>query len=235
VLQRSAYGANLFDPNVQIDSTLLAEKLKNAQPFSDGLIIYRVQLGAFSKQIDTKFFGMVDVVMLPGKDGLFKYLTVDNETFEKAHVLRKDMVATGFEDAFVVAYKDGERVTLESIGIQLDESGDRIDHEAGEGAIHEEDQAHKEKNALEFKIQIIASKEPIYLAPANFKGLENVGEYSENGLYKYTSGSSNDFGYANSVLLNQLRRRGYKDAFVVVFLNGERISLEKAFEIINRE
>ena len=115
-----------FDPFVIIDSTIFAAKLKIAQPRIEDQVIYRVQLGAFSKQIDTKFFGMVDVVMLPGKDGLFKYLTVDNANFEQAHEMRKDMVATGFDDAFVVAYKNGERVTMESIGSNLDEKGNRI-------------------------------------------------------------------------------------------------------------
>ena len=68
-----------------------------------------------------------------------------------------------------------------------------------------------------------------------FKGLENVEEYYEAGLYKYTSGSSKDFSYANDVLLKQIQDAGYKDSFVVVFMSNRRISLEKAFEILNKE
>jgi len=67
--------------------------------------------------------------------------------------------------------------------------------------------------------------------PVNFKGLENVEEYEDDGLFKYTYGGAPSFQYASDVLLNQMRRIGYKDAFVVVFLNGKRITLDKAFEL----
>ena len=55
-----------------------------------------------------------------------------------------------------------------------------------------------------YRIELLVSKEPIYLAPANFKGLENVEEYYENGMFFYTSGYSLDYSYARDVLLNQI-------------------------------
>ena len=73
------------------------------------------------------------------------------------------------------------------------------------------------------------------MVPVNFKGLENVEEYEDNGLFKYAYGRAPSFGYASDVLLNQMRRIGYKDAFVVVFLNGKRITLDKAFELEDQE
>ncbi|MFH1320167.1 MAG: DUF5723 family protein [Bacteroidota bacterium] len=85
-----------------------------------------------------------------------------------------------------------------------------------------------------YKIQILASKQPTYLTPVNFKGVENVEEYYHKGLYKYTAGESTDYGYANTVLVTQMRKKGFKEAFVVAFQDGERISVKKALKMLEK-
>lgn len=211
--------------NVDIDQEKVNELMGSVEELSSEDVFFRVQIGAFSKLIPSDFFKISDVVMIPGKDGLFKYVTGDYKNdFDAAVVHRTEMVAKGFADAFIVVYRGGERVTLADVGI----NPDAPDSTGAEVVVPEE-------QILTFKIQIYASKDPIFLAPINFKGIENVEEYEDGGLFKYTYGGVSDFGYASDVLLNQVRRIGYKDAFVVVFLNGKRISLEKAFEIQDEE
>ena len=56
-------------------------------------------------------------------------------------------------------------------------------------------------------------------------------EYKQDNLFKYTTGEFvNDFKGANA-LKNELRQKGFPNAFVVAFQNGERISLEKAIKL----
>jgi len=83
---------------------------------------------------------------------------------------------------------------------------------------------------ISFRIQIFASKNPVFLAPDNFRGIENVEEYVEGGLYKYVVGLANDYDYARDVLLSQLHRKGYKDAFIVAFNGDKRIPVSKAIK-----
>lgn len=81
-----------------------------------------------------------------------------------------------------------------------------------------------------YKIQISTSSKKVQLAPVNFNGLNNIGMYEDKKIYKYTYGEFSKVEEANSAL-PLVRAKGYKDAFVIAFLNGERISLTKAAEL----
>jgi N-acetylmuramoyl-L-alanine amidase len=81
-----------------------------------------------------------------------------------------------------------------------------------------------------YKIQIMASSNPIDLKPENFNGLEEVKSYEVEGLYKYTIGEVTDYKKAVS-LQRTVRENAYPKAFITAFYNGERIGLSKALEI----
>ena len=83
-----------------------------------------------------------------------------------------------------------------------------------------------------FRIQILASKNPIYLAPVNFAGIENVEEYIEGQDYMYLSGNTNDYDYARDVLLSEFKRKGFEGAYVVAFCNGMQIPISAALSIL---
>ena len=84
-----------------------------------------------------------------------------------------------------------------------------------------------------FSVQIETSQVPLSLNHPKFKGLV-VAEYKQDGFYKYTTGVyTKDFKAANAYK-NELRGNGFQHAFVVAFLNGERINLEKAINLSNK-
>lgn len=84
-----------------------------------------------------------------------------------------------------------------------------------------------------FKVQIETSDVKISLNASKFKGYK-VEEYKQDNLFKYTTGEFvNDFEAANT-FKNELRSKEFKNAFVVAFLNGERINLEKAIKLAKK-
>ncbi|MFT7345247.1 MAG: N-acetylmuramoyl-L-alanine amidase [Lentimonas sp.] len=84
-----------------------------------------------------------------------------------------------------------------------------------------------------FKVQIEASDVHIKLNDPKFKGMK-IWEYSQSGIFKYTTGEfENDFAAANK-LKNEMRNKGFQHAFVVGFVNGERISIEKAIKLAEK-
>lgn len=84
-----------------------------------------------------------------------------------------------------------------------------------------------------FRVQIETSEKPISLTDSKFKG-NTVYEYQQGGLYKYTVGTYvNDFDKANA-MKQELRNQGFEHAFVVGFLNGERIDLQKAINLAKK-
>jgi len=90
-----------------------------------------------------------------------------------------------------------------------------------------------EKDIVYFKVQIETSEKKISLSDPKFKGY-TVSQYQQDGLHKYTVGSyANSFEDANS-MKNKLRENGFQHAFVVAFLNGERINLQKALKLAEK-
>jgi N-acetylmuramoyl-L-alanine amidase len=78
-----------------------------------------------------------------------------------------------------------------------------------------------------FKVQVLSLGKPLASNSPWFKGLKNVWEYEDGGLYKYTVGNKKDLQSA-SALQSELRDKGFSDAFVVAFQNEQRIPVRKA-------
>jgi N-acetylmuramoyl-L-alanine amidase len=86
---------------------------------------------------------------------------------------------------------------------------------------------------LVFRVQIETSTQALAKNSSRFKGME-VFEYQDNTLYKYCTGAfPNDLQGAKNYK-NELIEKGFEHAFVVAFLNGERISIEKAIKLAEK-
>ncbi|MFL5762805.1 MAG: hypothetical protein ACJ77K_02615 [Bacteroidia bacterium] len=83
---------------------------------------------------------------------------------------------------------------------------------------------------LIFKVQIGAFRNPI---PQDlFKGISPItGETTPQGFTRYTAGLFATFATADKVK-EEIRALGYKDAFVVAFLNGKRIPMIDAMKML---
>jgi N-acetylmuramoyl-L-alanine amidase len=89
------------------------------------------------------------------------------------------------------------------------------------------------EQGLVFKVQIETSNKAISTKSSHFKGLE-IFEYQDNTLFKYCAGSfANDLQGAKNYK-NELIQMGFTNAFVVAFLDGERISIEKAIKLAEK-
>jgi len=88
-------------------------------------------------------------------------------------------------------------------------------------------------DGLVFRVQIGAFKNPISLDA--FKGLTPVGgETTPQGFIRYQAGLFDKYNNANAVK-NDLRKLGYKGAFVVAYLNGKRVNLENALDTLKQQ
>ncbi len=89
----------------------------------------------------------------------------------------------------------------------------------------------KKKNEIFFKVQFASSSVKKALNSTNFKGIKDVQEYFNNGMYKYITGNETTYEAATT-LLNKVHNLGFKDAFIIAFLNGKRITPQEAVKLI---
>lgn len=93
----------------------------------------------------------------------------------------------------------------------------------------EEEEETKETSKIKFKIQILASDKVLPQNSRQFKGLNPVSWYKENGLIKYTYAEDEDY---NKIL--KIKRKivdpKFKDAFIIAFKNDTKININKAIK-----
>ncbi|MCB9193698.1 MAG: N-acetylmuramoyl-L-alanine amidase [Flavobacteriales bacterium] len=76
---------------------------------------FKVQIVTASKRLDTaprNFNGLTNVEEHKGA-GLFKYTVGDEPTLDAARTLQQECREKGYDGAFIVAYRNGERIELQ--------------------------------------------------------------------------------------------------------------------------
>ncbi len=87
----------------------------------------------------------------------------------------------------------------------------------------------KLNDGLLYRVQIGAFK--MLIANNSFSGLSPINaEKTGNGYYRYTAGNYSEYNTANNVK-NELRKIGYRDAYVVCYYNGKRVSKSESLSI----
>ena len=95
--------------------------------------------------------------------------------------------------------------------------------------VNEQEQKTK---GLQFRVQILSSNSKIAHASSRFKGEKDIYLYQQGGLFKYCTKSFKQDINAASKYKTEMREKGFNGAFVVAFLNGERIGIEKGIKLV---
>ena len=77
-----------------------------------------------------------------------------------------------------------------------------------------------------FKVQIIAASRQLKKSDPNFKGLTDVECYQENGMWKYTTGASNNYNTTYRKRKDILEQ--FPQAFIIAFKNGVKMDVNQA-------
>jgi len=83
-----------------------------------------------------------------------------------------------------------------------------------------------------FRIQITSISKDISVHDKKFSGLSDVWSYQKDNAFKYTAGRETTLEGAKS-LLDEVRKKGFPDAFIVAFYKGERITIDEAKNILS--
>ena len=91
----------------------------------------------------------------------------------------------------------------------------------------------KASDSLEYRIQVATSPTELPESARIFTVFRQVNSYKHAGLYKYTVGNFTDPEKAKETL-SSIQKKGYYDAFIVIFRNNQRIPQDEANRILKK-
>ncbi|MCB2220566.1 MAG: hypothetical protein KQI35_09240 [Bacteroidetes bacterium] len=208
-------------PNLTLEDQLLAAELESGlydSPWPG--VEFRVQVSASRTESDPD--KIKAKLKLPGElkmnegNGWYRYSTGEFIKYWKAKEYRNILVSRyNVKDAFVVAYRDGERINLSELINSL--------AVASEGELIVENKRPVIDRA--FSVQLLASADgniSTRVIREMFEIEEEVYKEYKNGLYLYTVGNFDSYDDALSIR-DKMINRGVTGAFVVGYKDGIRI------------
>ena len=192
-------------------------------------IVYRVQLGAYSKKLSSAIFNNAgQIIELKSDDGLYKYMSGSHSSVQDALKHRDELLKQGYQGAFVVAYKDGKRIPLSSAtgGMVQPKNENMEEAKTPKSAI--------DKNLVFFSIQVGAFlNEPpadIMQKMSKIPGLDK--KKKSTGVTQYIAGKFHDLKSAQKFKEEIVSKYGIHDAFLVAYFKNEMISMQEASELL---
>jgi epidermal growth factor receptor substrate 15 len=221
-------------------------------------LVYRVQVGAFAKPIPEDLFKeFTPVTGEKLNNGITRYLAGYFGNRNKVADAQRDIRALGYADAFIVAYCDGERITLaearrlEDLGLCIPKNQDSLLMEIAENTLAQlpaDSQARLQPQikpsdynkapgaaiaeaAEEHKGLYFTVQVGVYNRPVPASQVKNIDplvtKRLENGQIRYSSGMFHSVEEARPKRAEAIER-GITDAFITAYFNGERITIDEA-------
>lgn len=201
----------------------LSVYLNQSISFADKLQKEFTKIGRYNRGVKQAGFLVLYKTTMPSVLIETGFLTNPTEEKFLADTAGQTKMANSMFTAF-----ENYKVELEGVDVKTNSSGTN-----GNAVVSNTTEENLTKDQVIFRVQVETSESKIPATSSKFKGLK-IFEYKQDNLYKYTAGSfENDFKSANEYK-NELRGQGFQHAFVVAFLNGERINLEKAIKLAEK-
>ncbi len=194
-------------------------------------VVYRVQVGAYKKKLSKQLFsGLPDVVTVTAENGVTKYMTGTFTDINEAAKHRADVLVMGYNGAFIVAFKDGQRVNLNETGVKyvVPKSEEEENKERSDNV-----QSAINKDLVSFKIQVGIFKNDvpsdIMEKFSRIKGIE--AEKTPEGLSRYTVGPFKTYKEAAAKKAELIKQYNIQGAFIVAYFKERIIDVQEAIEI----
>ena len=192
---------------------------------------YRVQIGAFRKELSTSVFSDArEVVYTEGDDDLFRYYSGSSNEKSKAAEHRIALLEMGYEGSFIVAFRDGKRIKLSEANFDVVDTSKDVIVESVEptGSVVRRELVRFRVQVGEYTGNVPTEVLDIYLAIGDVTFKRDP----ESGLIRSFLGWFETYDEAEEFQA-ELEREGLNDTFVIGDFNGKIISAQETLELLN--
>ncbi|NTW31377.1 MAG: hypothetical protein HGB12_01885 [Bacteroidetes bacterium] len=223
----------------------------NLVPVDPGLpstIVFKVQIAAMREHVSpAQFAGISPITAENSNLGFIRYLAGLFAKYDDANTSKNQLRALGYNGAFVVAYLNGKRISiLQALAaLKTDNSlatsysdlnntnyfSKKSNIETATNTANATSGISNVPSVTNIKGLIFSVQVGAYTKPVTAEQLYNAPSLYEevlpNGTHRYLSGTYTSLQEAIDAK-NDIRNKGSKDAFVVAYSNGKKITIAEA-------
>lgn len=218
------------------------------------VVLFRVQIGAHANPLSKNIYeNVANLQVIPFEDGLTRYFSGAFSTYNEAAQRRDEMISNGFEGAFIVAFKNGKRISLSALkslgqiinksqkiptksAMQNNSEKKTTATNSASAAKQNKNKPLSEKNptpgqSVRFRVQIGAYKGEVPKDVAEkFSKLGKPDKITTDlGVTIYLSGEFSDFNAAQQHREKIIQQ--FPNAFVVGEFKGKILTAQEAIEL----
>jgi len=199
---------------------------------SQGNMVYRIQLGAYSHKLSRDVFSNVDnLVEVKTENGFYTYSAGSYTNYMDAVNYKTQLMTQGFPDAFIKAYKGGKRIPLKDAGATYIQP---TKEDLNEQVTHESNTLDKSQITFKVQVGVFRGSLPEDKA-ARFKSMTDLTtDRDSSGLTHYLVGSYTDFETAKKMRDKLASEPVLKDCFIVSYFKDKPIPLDQALSIMKK-
>lgn len=202
-------------------------------------LLYSVQIGVF-KTIPTadKIHNLNPIYKEQTSSGFIRLTTGIFNSYESARSEKNKIVNIGINDAFVVAYQNGKRLSLDEARKIEKQGNTKTASTSNINIPKSENNSSADNSEIIFKVQVGAYEKQVptnvvssLLKIASMKDFEQ--KANEKGVTLYTVGKFKTYEEATQSK-NIVVNSGVPDAFVIAFKGNKQISVDEAKQLLNK-
>ena len=176
-------------------------------------IVFRVQIGML-KEVDLDFYDLEDLIVFEGKNGFKHIFSGGYSSYNEALEHRNELYFMSYEEAKVIALKNGELVEAE----EYMDYGSEENTPAIFGDV-----------IYKVQLGIFGQNDQVNIEKYNEMNTSEITQM-DNGLVRYTTGTFTNI-QAAMIKMNELKNSGHENCYVIAFYNNQQVSLKKAQEL----
>lgn len=220
------------------DPALIQNQQTEIDPQLPAGLIYRIQMGVFSKPLPPGLFKGISPLygFKVASSGMTRYFAGMFRRLDDANKALLTIKQLGFKDSFLVAVSDGAPVSLERAALLEKEWGNKPFNKTVTDP--QKNTSTAIPPTLSFRVEVTRSEKPLkeeiiesYRKMAGNRGFDILS--TEEGVTVYLIGKFITFESA-SVYANLLNRNGYREAKVVAYLGNKEIPVETAKQLFEK-
>ncbi|NND77614.1 MAG: SPOR domain-containing protein [Flavobacteriales bacterium] len=190
-------------------------------------LTWRVQIGAFANELSNNIFSDIrDLIVLPGDDGLTRYMSGSFGNIDAAASHKIDLHLKGYEGAFITVFQGGQRISISEAtkGGETDDSND-VNGTSELSEVLNTENTYYRVQLAKFSESIPTDVLNRLMSRSDFdtKSIENESYYIA-GKFK-TKAKAEEY-------LNSVDKEIFPDATIIGEFNGKVISAEETQQIL---